>query len=219
MPTLKTLAILITGLVSASSLINASHATAKASEVMQKSQSQDDENQKAHSFVSSTSKQVIEILNSHLSDFEKSKRLTDLFLEVTDVDWMGKFAIGRYWQQMDDQSKISYLETYRSFLIASYVPKFKKYNGQKIEIKNIKPTGDDQYIVQTDLNLDGPNSAPYNVDYRIKYVSGKFKIRDIIAEGVSMMTTQRSDFSSIVSSSGIEALRQELIKKSESSGS
>lgn len=103
------------------------------------------------------------------------------------------------------------------FFIVS--PKFKKYNGQKIEIKNIKPTGDDQYIVQTDLNLDGPNSAPYNVDYRIKYVSGKFKIRDIIAEGVSMMTTQRSDFSSIVSSSGIEALRQELIKKSESSGS
>lgn len=169
----------------------------------------------AEEFVKGTTDKVMSIMQSSQSDSAKQSKLTNLFIETIDIEWMGKFAIGRYWQTLDDASKVSYLDSYQNFLISSYVPKFKKYSGQRFETKNIKALGDGQFIVQTSIKVEGKNAMPYNVDYRVKNVSGVFKIRDIIAENVSLMTTQRSDFASIMSSGGIDALKKELNSKAE----
>ena len=91
-------------------------------------------------------------------------------------------------------------------------PVFKKYNGQKVLIKNINPVGNDQYVVTTEIQSDNSN-VPYKVEYRVKRTDGQYKVRDIIAEGVSMINTQRSDFGGIVAERGISALNQDLLAK------
>jgi phospholipid transport system substrate-binding protein len=170
-------------------------------------------------FVEETSQKVMSILKANTSDLAKSNELTSVFLNTVDVDFMGKFALGQHWQVLDEKAKLHYLETYKKFMITSYVPKFKKYQGQKLELKGIKPLNNDQYLVQTDIKTDGPNSAPYNVDYRVKLENGRYKVRDIIAEGVSVITTQRSDFGSIIANGGIESLNKELNSKADKSNS
>ncbi|MEC7028100.1 MAG: ABC transporter substrate-binding protein, partial [Pseudomonadota bacterium] len=40
------------------------------------------------------------------------------------------------------------------------------------------------------------------IDWRVRYKDGKYKVIDIIVEGVSMSVTQRSDFSSVIQRGG-----------------
>ncbi len=163
-------------------------------------------------FVKSTSEKVMAILSKSTSDSEKQVQLTSVFTDTVDINWIARFAVGKNWQQMNATQQSEYISNYRKFLISSYVPVFKKYNGQKVLIKNINPVGNDQYVVTTEIQSDNSN-VPYKVEYRVKRTDGQYKVRDIIAEGVSMINTQRSDFGSIVAERGITALNQDLLAK------
>ena len=69
-----------------------------------------------------------------------------------------------------------------------------------------------EYFVETTIN-DSDGKA-YNVSYKVKQAEkGAFKIYDITAEGVSMITTQRSEFGSILSRDGMEGLIYKLEQK------
>ncbi len=164
------------------------------------------------SFVHSTSERVMEILKKPSSDSEKQAQLTSVFTDTVDINWIARFAVGKNWQQMSATQQSEYISNYRKFLISSYVPVFKKYNGQKVLIKHINPVGNEQYVVTTEIQSDN-SGVPYKVEYRVKRTDGQYKVRDIIAEGVSMINTQRSDFGSIVAERGIPALNQDLLAK------
>lgn len=164
------------------------------------------------SFVQNTSNRVLELLKSNLSEDEKQKRLTTMFFETTDADWIGKFVLGKYWPSLSIEDKKRYLKSYRKYLASSYVSKFRDYNNQRIEIKGIKELANGSYQVVTDIV---GSSSTVRVEYRIKKDNSRYKIHDIIAEGVSLLTTQRSEFSSIMNSDGFEALIDKLESKSE----
>ncbi len=165
-----------------------------------------------NNFVISTSDKVITILKNKSNDSTKENQLTEVFTNVMDIDWIARFAIGKNWQGLSVDQQNQYLANYRKYLISSYVPIFKKYNGQALNIKGIKNIGNDQYLVQTEIK-SGDSNVPYKVEYRVKHTEGIYKIRDIVAEGVSMINTQRSDFSSIIAERGVPALNQDLLAK------
>jgi phospholipid transport system substrate-binding protein len=51
------------------------------------------------------------------------------------------------------------------------------------------------------------------VEYRIKETNSGYKIRDIIAEGISLLNTERTEFSSALNSKDIYALNDLLRTK------
>lgn len=169
-------------------------------------------NSAPEAFVQNTSTRVINLLKSHASDDAKQKQLTRMFLQVMDSDWIGKFVLGKYWQGLSDEQKRTYLQSYRKYLVDSYVPKFRQYNDQAIVIKGIKDLGNGQYLVITDIESSS-SQANTKVEYRIKASGGSYKIHDIIAEGVSLLTTQRSEFGSIMSNEGFDALNDRLLSR------
>lgn len=168
-----------------------------------------------HNFVSNTSEKVIGIVSSKLGDSTKESQLTSLFEQVMDIDWIGRFAIGSYWNALSDDQKSSYLQSYRKYLIYSYVPIFKEYNGQRIIIKAVRELDNDSYIVETEITSQSSQVAT-KVEYRVKQTPNGYKVRDIIAEGVSMINTQRSDFGSILTEKGFDTLNEKLLSKSTS---
>ena len=64
-----------------------------------------------------------------------------------------------------------------------------------------------------------PNSEPVLVDYRVRESKNTkggsgYKIFDVIVEGVSLITTQRSEFASVITNNGIDYLIGQLAAKS-----
>jgi phospholipid transport system substrate-binding protein len=168
----------------------------------------------ADAFVQSISDNVMNLLHSSKSDSEKEKDLTKIFEDTVDIEWIAKFVIGKYWNEITPEQKAEYLTVYREYLIKSYVPMFKKYNNQEILIKNIDSGANSQYSVKTEIKSKEKNEA-YTVEYKLKTKDNTYKVRDIIAEGVSLLSTQRSEFGSIIGSEGIEGLSKKLKEKIE----
>jgi ABC-type transporter MlaC component len=62
------------------------------------------------------------------------------------------------------------------------------------------------------IESDGAGSQPVLVDYRVRK-NEKFAIFDIIVEGVSMITTQRSEFTSVLANHDMNYLITQLANK------
>lgn len=162
------------------------------------------------SFILNTSAKVISLLSSKLPSREKHDGLCNIFLEVMDVEWIGKFVLGHYWQPLSTEEKRAYLTAYKKYLSNTYVSKLKEFNDQKVIIKNVKKLDDGQYIMSTEIQAPDNNMK---VEYRIKETNAGYKIRDIIAEGISLLNTERTEFSTTLNNKDIYALNDLLQAK------
>lgn len=167
----------------------------------------------AQNFIEKISKDALDVIKSKDADNQKEKKLTDLFINFVDTKWIARFAIGKYWNEATEDQKNKYVEMHKKFLLRSYIPKFKEYNNQQVKITKSYADGEGEYMVESKM-ISGDGEA-INVDYKIrKNESGKYMIFDVIAEGVSLITTQRSDFASILSREGVDSLIKKLGAKS-----
>jgi phospholipid transport system substrate-binding protein len=164
-------------------------------------------------FVSKISTDVLEVIRTAPSDDVKRAELEKVFVDVVDINWMGKFVLGKNSRGLAADKMAKFNETYKRYLVESYVPKFKKYTGQKVEIIGTTALEGGEVNVKTKIIPAKAGDPEVIADYRIATVDGKFKVRDITAEGVSLITTQRSDFGSIISQNGFDEFINKLDEK------
>ena len=71
-----------------------------------------------------------------------------------------------------------------------------------------RPDGKNGRLVESEITAkEGP---PIKLQWRIRQGAESLKIVDILVEGVSMAVTQRSEFTNVVRSQGLEGLLQAL---------
>lgn len=162
-------------------------------------------------FIVEVGDKALAIVKSATSPAQKEDELSALFNSVVDVDWMARFVIGRYWNTATPEEQKKYASLYQKFLTQSYVPKFRDYTDQKLVIKKSYEEDTDEYIVET--VVVSSSNQPVAVSYRVRKAGKMYRIFDVIAEGVSLITTQRSEFGSILSREGLAVLITKLEQK------
>ena len=169
----------------------------------------------AKSFVNKVAGEALSIIEKETDKQKKQKMLERLFSENVNIPWVAKFVIGRYWKQATDSQKKRYLEEYERFVLYHYASRFTDYTSGSFIITEARDDGDGEYTVSMSLKDEKDRSSePVFVDYRVRAEGGRFRIFDVIVEGVSMITTQRSEFASVLSSKDIEYLITQLANKS-----
>ena len=169
--------------------------------------------QSAERFIKNTSDTAIAIIkDGSQSDIAQLEQLESLFKDSVDSAWIGKFVMGQYWRQLSDKQKDEYIAIFEKYLIQLYVPKFKQYNDQSYKILKTLSESGNEYSVMTTIILD--NQTPINVQYKLHLnKSGKIQIFDVIAEGVSLLNTQRSEFGSVLARKDADFLISALTRK------
>ncbi len=169
--------------------------------------------QDARQFVDNTGKAVLAVLNGSAPQQEKRQQLRKLFTGHVDMDWMGRFVLGQGWTKATEKQREQYLQAYRDYMLARYTTNFSDYAGSNYTITDAKSEANGQFTVGMQVN--SPNAAEQETQagYRVRAENGGFKIIDIIIEGVSLITTQRSEFASVIQREGIDALITQLRSK------
>ncbi len=130
---------------------------------------------------------------------------------VIDSEWIAKFVLGKNYKNLNDQQKKQFISLYRDFMINTYGPKFKNYNGKKFTVNEIVKQNN-FYIAKAEfLPKDSDNAIL--TDFRVRKKDGKLYILDFIAEGISLIETQRSEFNATIDSQGIEPFLKNLEEK------
>ncbi len=182
--------------------------------------STDEVNAKVRPYVENIGDQVMDILTrEEIDKAEKREKLAELFRRTVDIDWIARFVLPRHWRTMSDEQKTSYLKYYRRQLIENYVSKFEDYKkGIRFKILRVIPERKNEYLVA--MKIIRPGEEPIMAEYRVRNYGGDkgLKVFDIIVEGASLISAQRSEYTSIANSNGVDYLIAQLAAKSENSG-
>lgn len=155
----------------------------------------------AEGFVQSMADRAIGFLSSsNMNETQKRDAFRRLLSDSFDMKTIGRFSLGRYWRASTPQQRQEYQSLFEKMIIEVYSSRFSEYKGQKFETRGNRTDGPKDTIVTSYLiPSDGPE---VEVEWRIRYKNGAYKIVDVIVEGVSMSVTQRSDFSSVIQRGG-----------------
>lgn len=169
----------------------------------------------ASKYVESLGNRAVAIISNKAFSKEKKKaQIEQLFSENVDIPWVGRFVLGRFWRQTTDAQKAQYLKEYETFLVSHYATRFSDYTSGTFKITDARDDGENEFTVSMQMQGGDANAQPVMVDYRVRAGGPKgFKVFDVIVEGVSMITTQRSEFASVVGSKGVDYLITQLANK------
>lgn len=155
----------------------------------------------AQDFVESMAQRGLDFLSDpDLSLSGKKKKFNALLQDSFDMDTIGRFSLGRYWRVSTPEQRKEYQALFRDMVIEIYSSRFSEYKGEKFDIQGYRVENEKDTTVSSSIV---PNAGPgVQVDWRVRYKNGAYRIIDVVVEGVSMSVTQRSDFSAIIQRGG-----------------
>ena len=161
-----------------------------------------------------TKEGIEKIVNSNSSVEEKNNIFRNLFTENLDLDFIGRYVLGRYWRVATPSQQREFISLYKEFNVKTWSKRFDEFKGKAFVFKGVIPSNNsDQVFVDTEVPMD--NAAPVVVKWRVKEKNGKIKVVDIIIENVSLAQTARNEYTSFIAKSpkGVEGLLESLRKK------
>ena len=177
----------------------------------------DDFTDGAEKFIVSLADDAISSLTSKtLTETERQKKFRKLLNSYFDVKGIGKWALGRYWRKTSESERSEYLVLFENLIVNTYANRFNKYTKEKLTVKGSSSRGK---FALVNSQINGGKEKPIRIEWRVVSPNGNYKIFDIVVEGVSMIRTQRSEFSSVIRRNGgkIAGLLAALRKKTNKS--
>ena len=172
----------------------------------------------AKEFIDSVTKEAISTLTGKDITKGERARLFRVFMKKHfSINGIAKFVVGRDLRNASEVEKTRYYKLFEDLMVATYSERFAKYSGEKLVIKNASMFGKKDVIVNTYMVKVGDEKNPLKVDWRVRVKGEDFTIIDVMIEGISMIMTQKSEFSSFLRSNDgeFEKLLNELKKRVE----
>jgi len=134
-------------------------------------------------------------------------------LPYIQVKYAGALVLGNYYKSATPAQRDAYFAAFENYLIQAFAQALSMYKGQQYQIEGKKDlTG--KSLVSIRVLLINPDSGqqPIRLDFqwRKNTVSGEWKAYDLIAEGISMITTKQGEWATILRTHGVDALTKQL---------
>lgn len=126
---------------------------------------------------------------------------------VFDFGEMGKRSLGAHWKERTPEERERFAKLFTELLETSYLGKIEAYKGEKI--RYVKESLDPPYAeVNTLIVTSKEQEIP--VDYRLLQGGNRWRIYDVVIEGISLVNNYRSQFSAILQRSSFDELVRKL---------
>ena len=125
---------------------------------------------------------------------------------------MTALAMGQNWKNASPEQRKLLVEEFRTLLVRTYASALAAYSEQRFDFRPLraKPT-DTDVTVQVRVIQQGAQPVP--IDYSMEKTAAGWKVYDVMVGGVSLVANYRTEFASVVRSSGIDGLIKELQAK------
>lgn len=141
----------------------------------------------------------------------KRNRMREAIRDGFAIDEISRFVLGRHYRSLSDDQKTKYHSLYFDYVLATYFKQLINLQELRLNFLETVVAPDGDALVSTEaLRKNGP---PVRLQWRVTRTDGKLRIVDIIAEGVSLAVTQRSDFNAVMGQQGFDGLVQALQNK------
>lgn len=148
-----------------------------------------------------------------LSKEEKRSKIEKIINPVFDFQLMAKLALGRkHWLRFNKEERKTFTELFVARLKDSYLEKVGLFADEEVEFKSVTEVKKKVHILAVIISKDDEIS----ILYKLRKNAGKWKIYDFEVQGVSMISTYRSQYNEHFGSKGtITDLLEKMKKRDE----
>ncbi len=127
-------------------------------------------------------------------------------------DWreMAARALAVHWQARTEAERTEFTRLFSDLIERAYVTKVEHYSGEAVKFVGDRAEGA-LAVVQTRLvPAKGPETP---IDYRLIEKDGRWRVYDVVIEGVSMVANYRTQFDRVIRTSSYAELVKRLKDK------
>ena len=150
----------------------------------------------ATGFVRQLGDELVAVVNGPGSVAEKRRRLDPLIEQSVDIDAIGRFCLGRFWNSASPQQRQEFQSLFHQVLLTNIAGKLGDFQGVRFAMTTTSQREGGTFVGTV---ISRPNQQPNNVQWVVSNASGQPRIIDVIAEGTSLRLTQRSDYAAFLS--------------------
>ena len=151
-------------------------------------------------FVQSTVNRASEALNNKFSKEEKIERLKEIASETVDINGIGYYTLGAYRKNINEDQKKEYSNLFEQYFLKSFASRLAEYSNPEIEVLS-KQKLNENYTMVSSILVGTEQRPEVKIDWRVYTKNPEIPlIRDLIIEGLSLVRTQKEEFSSIIQS-------------------
>ena len=155
--------------------------------------------------------------DASLSEDRRAEKLRHLMARDIDIPPIARFVLGRYWRAATERQREAYVAAYSDYFLRTYAAKIGGGGAavDRFDVIRTQVRGTKDFLVHCVVARAG--RAPLRLVWRLRQRDGRYRIIDMMVEGVSLVQTQRQEFVSFIRANGgsvdklIAELRQRTI--------
>ncbi|MBV1909388.1 MAG: ABC transporter substrate-binding protein [Kangiellaceae bacterium] len=152
---------------------------------------------------------LIVAANKEASDEEKKQLLSEIMSDEVDFEAVSKRVVSKKWKKATVEQKSQFKQQFLEIMVGTYSALLKNFSNEKVEYVKEQTKGKKYAIVDTKIHSDNKKIP---VRYRMIKDGDNWKIYDFVPEGISLITTYKGNYSSILKKKGIAGLLIDMKK-------
>lgn len=121
-------------------------------------------------------------------------------------------VLGPQLKKTTAEQRNNFVNAFTNYLVASYAQVLTQYTDQDIKIESPKSVPASRKIVSVRVDILDTKRPPIRLDFKLRKnkKTNEWQGYDMVAEGVSMISTKQSEWSGQLRSEGIDAVTADL---------
>lgn len=128
-----------------------------------------------------------------------------------DLTKIARIVVGKQWEELSPEQQAKLEDVFSQLSISAYAHNFKDFSGESFNFVSEEETTRGGVVIHTNLLI--PNDKDVKFDYMMKKKEDGWRIINIIANGVSDLALKRSEYTSVLSREGFDALIAKINEK------
>ena len=165
--------------------------------------------------VESTAQQMQQALRANRQTLQADRSkiyglVHQIVLPHFDFEVMSQWVLGRYWKQATPEQRSQFTDEFRTLLVRSYAGALLEYADDKITYPPSPALAADAQEATVRSTVQVKNGDPINIDYKLRFRNGDWKVYDVAVNGVSLVINYRSTFANLIRDGGMDAVIRDL---------
>ncbi|MEM8553345.1 MAG: ABC transporter substrate-binding protein [Pseudomonadota bacterium] len=152
-------------------------------------------------------------INSGKADAAMFRDFERLLERYADMNIIARSSLGPAARSVNGRDFNRYQAAFQTYVSKKYGARFREFIGGELEVRRAREVGR-ATVVDTRARLRG--QSPIAVEFHVSDRSGSAKVFNVVIEGINLLTTERTEITTLLDQQGgsISALTEELKRRS-----
>ncbi|WP_122036588.1 phospholipid-binding protein MlaC [Aliivibrio sp. EL58] len=133
-------------------------------------------------------------------------------MPYVNVKYAAYKLLGTHLKKTSAEERTEFVTAFRGYLVSSYAQVLTLYKDQKIVLEKAKKIPEGKKIISVRVDILDSARPTVKVDFKLRKnkKTGEWQAFDMVAEGVSLLSTKQSEWNGKIRKEGISSVSKEL---------